>query len=304
MGVGNDHFNSTIETAGHLYLRIGRYAAAVEANRLATSADQLYTNEGLTPYGPCHNIYFGVYAACMAGMKGKAVKGSLGMRSIYKVNFTRGDAPGPEQGWNAALTTYLRFGDWDAILTDKDATLPAGAPLFPFAVVIQHYATGLALLHRQQQQHGAAGTVSVSPAAVAQANVELAALQKEAGKVSTAGGIYNYTRLVSVANLTLSAAIARATAVLVTIPAVTERKVGGVSTEGGHGQGQGRGQVLVYGNSVATSAAELNHAAVAMLQRASDEQNSWHYDEPPDWHAPVLQCLGKVLLDVGKASFV
>ena len=56
-------------TPGHLYLRIGRYADAVEANRLAASADQLYTDEGLSPYGPCHNIYFGVYAACMAGMK-------------------------------------------------------------------------------------------------------------------------------------------------------------------------------------------------------------------------------------------
>ena len=103
--------------SGHLYLRIGRYADAVEANKLAASADALYTVQGLAPYGPCHNIYFGVYAACMAGMKAEAVQGARGMRAIYAVDFTRGDAPGysihptmhptmhPACNWNALACT-------------------------------------------------------------------------------------------------------------------------------------------------------------------------------------------------------
>ena len=229
---------------GHLYLRIGRYADAVEANKLAAAADADYTHRNMTPYGPCHNTYFGVYAACMAGMKAEAVRGSIGMRDIYQVDFTRADAPGPEQGWNALCTTYLRFGDWEALLMDG-CTLPDTAPAFPYARVLQHYARGLAILHSEEHH-------------VQNATAELAALQMVAAGVSTAGGLMNLTRLVDVANLTLSAAIARSTGDLA--------------------------------------------SAIALLQTAAIKQNSWHYDEPPDWHAPVLQCLGKVLLDAGDAA--
>lgn len=159
----------------------------------------------------------------------------------------------PEQGWNAALTTYLRFGEWDALLSDKDAVLPPTAPPFPFAVVIQHYARGLAMLHVAKP---------VNSTGIAKAKAELAELQQVAGKVSPAGGIYNYTRLVSVANLTLSAAIARATVAAATAGAVPPMEA-----------------AVPLGNSMAD--------ALVLLQRAADEQNSWHYDEPPDWHAPV-----------------
>jgi len=141
-------------------------------------------------------------------------------------------------------TTYLRFGDWKALLSDGCAVPPA-APAFPYAHVLQHYTRGLALLQIEKRH-------------VQNATLELAALQRVAADVSSEGGLMNLTRLVDVANLTLSAAIARAT-----------------------------------GDSI---------LAIAMLRSAANKQNSWHYDEPPDWHAPVLQCLGKVLLDHGDAA--
>lgn len=229
---------------GHLYLRIGRYADAVEANRLAASADSLYTRTERTPYGPCHNLYFGVYAACMGGMRAAAIQGAIDMRRIYQVDFTRGDAPGPEQGWNALCTTYLRFGAWGNILRDG-CGLPEGAPAFPYAHVLQHYARGLAILHTENGNVG-------------NATLELRALRDKGAEVSPQGGIMNLTRLVSVANLTLTAAIAKAS--------------GDTSS------------------------------AISMLEHAAAMQNMWHYDEPPDWHVPVLQCLGKVLLDHGDAK--
>eukprot|EP00966_Prymnesium_polylepis_P315624 7292875-Prymnesium_polylepis.1 len=36
--------------------------------------------------------------------------------------------------------------------------------------------------------------------------------------------------------------------------------------------------------------------AVASLRAAVAEQTSWIYDEPPQWHMPVRQCLGRLLL--------
>jgi len=230
---------------GHLYLRIGRYADAVAANKLARAADSLYTKTKMTPYGPCHNIYFGVYAACMGGMKGEAVQGAREMRAIYAVNFGVGDSPGPEQGWNALCTAYLRFGAWEDILTDG-CGLPDTAPAFPYAHVVQHYARGLAMLHTEE-------------GSIKNATLELKALQREGAAVNPTGGIMNMSRLVGVANLTLSAAIA----------------------------------VRATGES---------SSAIAMLKIAANRQNAWHYDEPPDWHAPVLQCLGKALLDHGDAA--
>ena len=127
-------------------------------------------------------------------------------------------------------------------------TVPPEAPTFPYAVVLQHYARGLALLQSAESR----------PVGILNASSELAALQQEAALVSRSGGLYNLTRLVDVANLTLSAAIARA-----------------------------RGEL---------------GTAIAMMQLAAEKQNSWHYDEPPDWHAPVLQCLGKLFLDHGNAA--
>ena len=172
----------------------------------------------------------------MAGMRSKAYAMSAEMRAIYGSDPRRPDAPGAEMGWNAALTARVRFGDWDEILAD--AAMVPSPESRPYAVVLRHYSTGLALLHRGSQ---------------AGAEAELRALRELAPRVSS-----SYVALTRVANLTLSAAVALRNA------------------------------------SVRT--------AVAMLQAASDEQMSWHYDEPPRWHFPVTQCLGWAQLKAG--SFV
>ena len=131
---------------GHLYLRVGRYYDAVQANVYARVADVSYTNNHMEPYGPCHNQYFGVYAANVAGMSKEAINGSLYMRKVYAVNVTRGDGPGLEQGWNALLTTYVRFGRWQEILLDT-GVVPSNAPGTLYAVLLRHYARGFAFLN-------------------------------------------------------------------------------------------------------------------------------------------------------------
>ena len=176
---------------GHLYLRVGRYADAVAANDGAAAADSRYTTLGMSPYGPCHNLYFGVYAACMAGMRDAAYVGAARMRAVYATNLTRRDAPGLDQGWEAALTSYVRFGDWEKLLADERA-VPAGAPPTPYASLLRHYARGLA---------------SNARGAAAAAAAELASLRALRPAVSRLDGS-SFDRLADVANLTLSAALA------------------------------------------------------------------------------------------------
>eukprot|EP00049_Salpingoeca_infusionum_P006153 m.101923 g.101923 ORF g.101923 m.101923 type:complete len:1426 (+) comp13213_c0_seq1:24-4301(+) len=38
--------------------------------------------------------------------------------------------------------------------------------------------------------------------------------------------------------------------------------------------------------------------ALELLKAASDQQLSWPYDEPPDWHLPLRQCVGQVQLSL------
>jgi tetratricopeptide (TPR) repeat protein len=188
---------------GHLYLRVGRYSAAARANVLARVADEYYDMHALVPYGPCHNQYFGVYAACVAGMRSYAIEGSQHMRNVYAVNVTRGDAPGLEQGWNAMLTTYVRFGLWNQILNDTEVA-PVNTALY--SQVLRHYSRGFALLH-------VSGVSGVSGVSVVPVEIELAALQKiqrfiiqrAANDASGFNGMA--VRLSSIANDTLSAAV-------------------------------------------------------------------------------------------------
>jgi len=178
---------------GHLYLRVGRYYDAVRSNALARVADQYYDAHSLAPYGPCHNQYFGVYSACVAGMSRAAIEGSMHMRNVYAQNTSRPDAPGLEQGWNALLTTYLRFGQWSDILKDTGVVPVSNAP---YADVLRAYSRGFALLHLQND---------VGP--------ELVSLQKAQERVVSRSTIDSSgfngmaVRLAEIANLTLSAAV-------------------------------------------------------------------------------------------------
>ena len=204
----------------------------------------------------------------------------------------------------------MRFGEWDAVLADPDATLPAGAPSFPYAVVIQHYARGLALLHsghgnttepfKRTTRTNKGNPKGNTKGNIKAATLELAKLQKVAMDVSTDGGVYNMTRLASVANLTLSAAIARAQSIRV------YKKRATIQTNDINNYTSGDNNDKYMSASSSSSSSSSSHSfvvdAIMMMKRAADMQNGWHYDEPPDWHAPVLQCLGKLLLDSGAAA--
>jgi len=237
---------------GHLYLRVGRYADAALANVRARTADVFYTRNELQPYGPCHNQYFGVYAACLAGMSANALDGSSHMRNVYAVNLTRGDAPGVEQGWNARLTTMVRFSLWDDILNDTNV-VPIGAPPTPYATVLRHYSKGLAYLHSNTNLNNnvMAATQELNELRIAQQQI----LARNAKDPTGFNGMS--VHLANVANDTLTAGI------------------------------------LYF------DPANINYA-IALLQKAADNQNRWHYDEPPDWHMSIQQCLGQLLLDVGQ----
>jgi tetratricopeptide (TPR) repeat protein len=151
-----------VHMPSHIYLRVGRYEDAVNANAKAASADEDYISQcnaqGMYPaaYYP-HNIHFLWYAAMMEGRKGLAIDSAL--KLAERVPLDVAAQMGALQSYVAVpVYTYIRFGMWQEVLA-----LPPAPSNLPFTQAMSHYGRGLA--------HAALGQTD-------QAEQELATLTK------------------------------------------------------------------------------------------------------------------------------
>jgi tetratricopeptide (TPR) repeat protein len=151
-----DRLGSLMPAAGHMvhmpahiYIRVGRYADAAEANERAISADEDYLAQcqaqGLYPvsYYP-HNLHFLWAAATLEGRKAAAVEAAR--KVAAKVPHHHAGA----LAWTAdfpvtPMLAYARFGLWPDALTE-----PRPPAQEPYANGIWHYARGLAFIARNQ----------------------------------------------------------------------------------------------------------------------------------------------------------
>lgn len=132
-----------VHMPSHIYLRVGRYDDAVEANRRAALADEDYiaqcNAQGFYPaaYHP-HNVHFLWYAAVMSGRQSLAV--ATARRLVGNVHLELAKQFGAIQQFLAVpATTYVRFGMWEEALAEPPP--PDGVPL---ATAFWHYAQGVA----------------------------------------------------------------------------------------------------------------------------------------------------------------
>jgi pimeloyl-ACP methyl ester carboxylesterase/tetratricopeptide (TPR) repeat protein len=149
-----DRLGSLMPAAGHMvhmpahiYIRVGRYADAAEANVRAIDADEDYLAQcqaqGLYPvsYYP-HNLHFLWAAATLEGRSAVAVDAAR--RVAAKVPHHHAGA----LSWTAdfpvtPLLAYTRFGLWQEILTEPRPPIDQ-----PYATGVWHYARGLAFIAR------------------------------------------------------------------------------------------------------------------------------------------------------------
>lgn len=136
-----------VHMPGHIYIRVGRYLDAIEANVHAAHADESWIQDrrpGMGVYTAGyypHNYDFLAFAALMAGRSEQAVDAAEQLRTLI-----------PEEMFGAPGMTFLqhfsmrsqlvrtRFGQWEEILavSEPDASRP-------HARAIWHYARGRAL---------------------------------------------------------------------------------------------------------------------------------------------------------------
>jgi tetratricopeptide (TPR) repeat protein len=138
-----------VHMPAHIYLRVGRYADAAEANVKAIAADEDYLAQcqaqGLYPfsYYP-HNLHFLWAAATLEGRSAVAIEAAREVAAKVphhhagKLAWT-GDFP--VTPWLA----YVRFGQWQQMLIE-----PAPPADQPYATGIWHYGRAMAMVARNQ----------------------------------------------------------------------------------------------------------------------------------------------------------
>ena len=133
-----------VHMPAHIYIRVGRYADASEANVRAIAADEDYITQcraqGIYPLGYYpHNIHFLWASSSMEGRSQVALESARKVASKVQTPELN-DLP----SWARIFTVVplyakARFGRWDEILQEKQPQLD-----LPFYVGIWHYARGLA----------------------------------------------------------------------------------------------------------------------------------------------------------------
>jgi hypothetical protein len=145
-----DRLRTLVPGAGHLvhmpshvYIRVGRYADASDANERAIAVDEAYIAvahpEGVYPmmYYP-HNIHFFWAAASMEGRSADAIRAGRRVTDQLTPEMVK-EMPMTEYFAPTALFALARFGKWEDIL--KEPAPPDG---MPYATAMWHYARGLA----------------------------------------------------------------------------------------------------------------------------------------------------------------
>lgn len=136
-----------VHMPSHIYIRVGRYKDAVEANHKAIAADEDYISQcysqGLYPLGYYpHNIHFLWSAASLIGESNTAISAAkktaekVPQGEMAELTFLQDFAATP-------LLAYVRFGKWNDILT-----YPAPAPEIRHLNLMRHYARGLAFIRK------------------------------------------------------------------------------------------------------------------------------------------------------------
>ena len=149
-----------VHMPGHIYIRVGRFNDAVEANIHAVHADETYIADqrpqGIYPlaYYP-HNYPFMAFAATMAGRSAQAIDAARNVVRNVPVDVA---AVVPELQLLVpfAHLTFASFGRWDEVLAEP---APPASLRFPTAMV--YYARSVALAAKGRRTDASAALDSL-----------------------------------------------------------------------------------------------------------------------------------------------
>ncbi len=146
-----------VHMPGHIYIRVGRYEDAIEANRHAIHADETYIRDQRPEAGVYtlgyrpHNYDFLAFAASMIGREELALETAEELAKLTSQDLlTQPGMTFMQHHYTRHLQMKVRFGKWDAILAEPAPSMDA-----PHARAIWHYARGRALAAKGKTREAA-----------------------------------------------------------------------------------------------------------------------------------------------------
>ena len=142
------HAGHLVHMPAHIYMRVGRYEDAAEANRKAIAAEKVYV-EKAQPKGfhwmyVAHNPQFLMAAAMMEGRRAEALAAAREATGYMSPEMLR-QMPGYDFSLVYPQWVLVRFGRWDEALAE-----PAPPDDLRFAKAMWHAARGIAYTVRSQ----------------------------------------------------------------------------------------------------------------------------------------------------------
>lgn len=228
-----------VHMPAHIYIRVGRYGDAVDANVHAVHADEEYIEDqspdGMYPqaYYP-HNYHFMAFAAMMAGRGDRAISAARSVTAKVAPEIA-GEVYFLENAPAYAHLALSTFGRWEELLAE-----PGPPPGLPTAAGLVEYTRGVAF----------AATGQPAKAREALERLETFNTERMAGADTPAKQI---------------------------LPIAIHALQGEIALRGGDPE-----------------------AAVTHFEAARDLEDQLLYDEPPLWHYPIRQSLGRALIEAGR----
>lgn len=150
-----------VHMPAHIYIRVGRYNDAIEANIHATHADETYIAgekpSGMYPIGYYpHNYHFLAMAAMMAGRRAQTIEAARAVRERVPADVARA-APALESLIPYAHQMLATFGMWDDVL--REPLPPVDLRL---AFGLAQYARGVAFAAKRDWAAAAAALDTVT----------------------------------------------------------------------------------------------------------------------------------------------
>ena len=154
-----------VHMPAHIYMRVGRYEDAAEANRKAIAAEKAYIAKA-QPKGfhwmyVAHNPQFLMAAAMMEGRLAEALSAARETTGYLTPEMLR-QMPGYDLSLVYPQWVLLRFGSWDEALAE-----PAPPADLRFAKAMWHAARGLALTARSKPDEAEAERAAFEKVAAA-----------------------------------------------------------------------------------------------------------------------------------------
>jgi tetratricopeptide (TPR) repeat protein len=113
-----------VHMPSHIYIRVGRYADAVDSNAQAVQADRVYFAKAPEPamYAIyyAHNLHFLAYAAMMSGRYEEAIQAARDLEAQVPEAAVREYAGLIEGIMPTTLHVLIRFGKWEQVLEEPE----------------------------------------------------------------------------------------------------------------------------------------------------------------------------------------